>query len=391
MSPRFVPSAGAVVVLVVLCLVPTAVGVATVSRGVGAQSSPAVTVSNVTHTPTTPAAGQTFEVSVRIENHESATGSVQLTEVYVRGLDSSYVADDLGTLSPGSSTVVTLPVTVESPGWTTFSVHVNGRGGSSGSVNVRHPVTVHVVAPQRPQLELSVQDAIPGATRSVNVTVANGATTDVRQVAVDVSSPTVQFDLARRVQARLSAGNTTTFHFPASVAESGSHPVNVTLHYTENGDRHRLSRTFRTAFDGPANPGKIRLTGTDAVAHGGSLELSATASNVGSTPVDGVVVSIDGGPRVSSADYFVGSVDGSDFSSFTLTTSRSGNVSSVPVTVRYVVDGVEKSSTTDVPVDRASGGSPDRSGARGGPPVVPIAGIVVVLVVLALGYRWRRR
>jgi hypothetical protein len=224
----------------------------------------------------------------------------------------------------------------------------------------------------------------------VNVTVANGDRTDLSQVAVTVDSPTANFTLTRRVRARLAAGNASTFEFPARVAESGTHPVNVTVGYTENGERRRVSETFRATFDGPSSPGEIRLTGVDAVARGGTLEISATASNVGSTPVDGVVVSVGDEGAVGAADYFVGSVEASDFSSFTLTTSAGGNVSSVPVDVRYVVDGVERSYTTSVPVERAVVSRPTPSGGGGGPPVVGLAGGAVVLVAVGVGL-WRRR
>lgn len=385
MSP-FEPSRSAVV-LAAVCLLSTVAGVAAFAADAGAQSSssPSVSVTNVTHTPQTPAAGETFEVEVRIANHEGAGGAFDISEVYARGVDGRYVADDLGTLPPGTSTVVTLPVTVAEPGWKTFAVHVNGGGTSRGIVNVRHPVTVHVVDERRPQIELSVAEAVPGATRPVNVTVANGGANAVRQVSVDVSSPTAEFDLTRRVRAQVGADTTTTFQFPASVGESGTHPVNVTLRYTDDGDRRRVSRTFRATFDEPDNPGAIRLTGTEAVARGGSLEVSATASNVGSGAVKGVVVSVADAPNVGSATYFVGSVDASDFSSFTLTTSLTGNVSSVPVEVRYIVDGVERTFTAKVPVERRTVRRPDADG--GGLPVIPVAGLLVVLVAVGLGYR----
>jgi hypothetical protein len=239
----------------------------------------------------------------------------------------------------------------------------------------------------RPQVELSVAEAVPGATRPVNVTVANGLDSDVRQVRVVATSPSAAFRVTERVTASVASGTQKTFQFPARVSEAGTYPVNVTLVYTERGARRRVTETFRAAFEAPSNPGEIRLTDADAVERGGSLELSATAGNVGSGAVEAVVVSIGDAPKIGSADYFVGSVDASDFASFTLTASVSGNVSSVPVEVRYVVDGVEKSFRTDVPVEQVAAPQP-RDG--GGLPVVPIVGAVAVLVVAAAVYRWRR-
>ncbi|MFB6171544.1 MAG: hypothetical protein ABEJ23_03350 [Haloarculaceae archaeon] len=238
----------------------------------------------------------------------------------------------------------------------------------------------------RPQVEVAVADAVPGATRPVNVTVANGLDADVRQVRVRVASPSATFLADERVQGRLQAGKDVQFRFPARAAEAGAHRVNVTLAYTEGGLRHRVSRTIRANFGSPANPGEVALTDLQAVQRGGTLEVSATAGNVGSGAVEGVVVSVADAQHVAPADYFVGSIDGSDFSSFTLETRATGNVSSVPVEVQYVVGGVERTTTTEVPVERAAVEPRPPSGG-GGLPVVPAAGVVVLLVALGLGYR----
>jgi hypothetical protein len=242
---------------------------------------------------------------------------------------------------------------------------------------------------ERPQVEVSVPDAVAGATRPVNVTVANGLDRDLRQFVVRATSPEAELSVTERVRARLTAGDTATFRFPATVASAGTYPVNVTVLYTDEGIRQRVTRTFRPSFGAPANPGEVTLTGVDAVAEDGTLELSATASNVGSGDVESVVVATGDSEAVVPADYFVGSVEGSDFASFTLTTGVTGNLSTVPVEVSYVVDGVERTYATDVAVQQVTDDVPTRSGG-GGPPLTLIAGGVVALVVLVLVVRrWR--
>ena len=241
---------------------------------------------------------------------------------------------------------------------------------------------------EHPQIALSVQDGLPGAQRSVNVTVANGLNSDVRQLSVTASSPEADFAVAERVHSSLVANETTVFSFPASVAERGRYPVNVTLSYTRDGVRRRVTDQFSASFDAPPNPAEITLTGTEATLRGGTLEISATASNVGSGVAESVVVSVGDSQAVESTDYFVGSVDPSDFSSFTLNTGVSGNISTVPVRVEYVVDGARQSVTTDVSVERNVIRRPETSGGGGGLPVIPIA---VVLVVVAAVVIYRRR
>lgn len=241
---------------------------------------------------------------------------------------------------------------------------------------------------EHPQIELGVQEAIPGAKRSVNVTIANGLSRDVRQVTVLVSSPTADFETTERVRSTLTAGQTDQFSFPAVVEEAGSYPVNVTLIYTDDGIRQRVTRSFEASFSAPPNPGNVTLTGVSAVASGGTLELSATASNVGSDSVESVVVSLPGTDSVEATDYFVGEIDGSDFSSFTVSSAVTGNVSQVPVEVSYVVDGVEKSLTTTVPVEQQVVREPQNSGGSG-LPLLPVGIAVALVAVLAVGYRIR--
>jgi hypothetical protein len=237
-----------------------------------------------------------------------------------------------------------------------------------------------------PQIALSVADGLPGTTRPVNVTVANGLEGDLSQVEVTVDSPDATFAASERVTSRLTAGETTDFRFPARVAESGTYPVTVTLNYTDGGTRKQVTERFDATFDAPANPGAVELTGVEAVDRGGRVEITATASNVGSDEVKSVIVSTAESENVDRKKYFVGSIDASDFSSFTLTPTVAGNVSSIPVEVSYVVDDVRRNVTTEIPVRQAA--SPDRSTQQGGLPILPIL-VVVALIVAVVIYRRR--
>lgn len=241
---------------------------------------------------------------------------------------------------------------------------------------------------ERPQLQLGVQEAVPGAQRLVNVTVANGLTDDVRQLQVLVSAgnETVSFSATERVQASLAAGGTTTFRFPATVAQSGQYPVTVTLVYTDEGTRKRVSKTFTGDFTGPSSPGTVELTNVQAVVSGGSLRVDATAGNPGTTTVGGVTVAIGEAEGVGSSNFFLGEIVASDgFQSFTLTAPVTGNVSSVPIEVSYVIDGVRTSYTTEIDVAQPQTPAQRPSdGSSGGGILLPAVGLGVLLVVILL-------
>ncbi len=349
-------------------------------------------ISDVTVAPTEPTPGEQTDLEVTIRNGEKSPSVVDVTDVYVRRQGSpTDIAriEDVGTITIGSSISIPVAVSFDEPGSKNLRVVLVGRQNDGSHVRVRYPVTVDVKEVSRPQIELSTEEAVPGATRSVNVTVSNGLTEDIRQLRVVSSSPDVNFGVTERVKPRLKAGNATTFTFPARVDEAGSYPVNVTLQYSNRGEKHELTRTYRPLFSSPTNPGQVILTDVQATQAGGTLEISATAGNVGSDAVEGVVVSVVNSSSVERSNYFIGSIDGSDFSSFTLRTAAQGNVSSVPVEVRYSVGGVEKSVTTSVTVDRQMMRRPVPDSGSGGFPLLPVGGAAAVLLVGAAVYRWR--
>jgi hypothetical protein len=348
-------------------------------------------ISSIELEPTNPAPGQRTELQVKIRNGPNSGSAVDVTNVYVRPVDSPndiIRIREVGTVPVGGNITVPLSVSFEESGTKNLRVFVVGREAEGSYVNVRYPLTVDVEEPDRPQLELSTGEAISGATRPVNVTVANGLDRNLRQLRVTTSSPAVNFSVNERVKARLQSGNTTTFSFPARVAESGTYPVNATFHYAQNGIERTISKTYQANFESPSNPGELVLTDLQATQRGTAVEISATAGNVGSSTVEGVVVSVANESRVERSKYFVGSVEESDFSSFTLTSSVAGNVSSVPLRVTYSVDGVRRSFTTTVRVDRMAVRPQQPQG--NGLPLLPIGGAVVALIVAALVFRWRR-
>lgn len=341
--------------------------------------------------PTSPAPGQQTDLEVSIRNGPNSAGAVELSDIYVRPVGSTddiVRVEDAGTLPVGGNITVPLSASFAESGVKQLRVTVVGRRNDGSFVRAKYPVTVEVEAPSRPQLELSTEKAISGSRRPVNVTVANGLERDIRQLRVETTSSRVNFSVNERVQARLRAGNTTTFSFPARISEPGTYPVTLTLHYVDNGLERTVSRTYEANFDSPANPGELVLTDVQAAQRGGTLELSATAGNVGSSTVNGVVVSIPNTSGVERSTYFVGSVEQSDFSSFTLTSNVEGNVSSVPVEVTYSVGGVERSFTDSVEVDRRT--VRQQSPQQGGLPLLPIGGVLVVLLLGAVAFGWWR-
>ena len=353
----------------------------------------AVGVVNVTASTQSPATGEPFSLGVTVANYEGSGQAVTLNQLVVAvGGERRHIVDDLGRLTPGSRTTVRIPLTLENPGQRTVSLTVYG-SSDRGLVNTRSQYVVEVRDPQQPSLSVSVPDTVAGASREVNVTVANGGEGPIENVVLRAgsSADAVSFDETTRVRGRIAAGETLTFTLPARTTAAGSYPVDLSLAYVRSGASRTVEETFVTRFAEPANPGRVILSGVETSRRGGTFELSATASNVGGQEVGGVVVTVNGTDAVRPQTYFVGSIEESGFSSFSLRTGLTGDPSVVPVAVTYVSGGVERSFTTEVSVPAASRpATPSGGGGSVLGTAVPIAAGAVVALVGGVIYRRRR-
>jgi hypothetical protein len=480
-------SFGLVATLLILCLL---CGLAATTPPVAAQPA-SVVVTNATHAPATPSAGDTFEVTATIRNEAGADGPFQVNEVAVevpgRGPAGYASARDLGTLSPGSSIRVTLPATVAEPGWHQLRVLVYGQTPRGRAVQVTHPVTVQVVERQRPQLDLAFEEGVVGAESTVDLTVANGLADSIRNLRVELSGERVRVDRPSRIRSALSAESEVNYTFDVTPQRAGDRALTARLTYTDvTGEQRTVTERFRYPVDplesevrldvatvrgerpavevtvvnignapledvaitgrsgestlstelldrveprtservrlnvtdlaavgteltvsadyevggerrettrevsGAFVPGRVDLTGIDVAQSGDSVRITGTASNVGTTRIQAVTVRVRATESVTPAnpgkEYFVGSIDASDFSSFTVNARIDGaNETTIPLGVTYLVDGEERTRTVEATYDPPE--PPERGGSG-----VPVVGIGVVIVVGAAGvFLWRRR
>jgi hypothetical protein len=166
----------------------------------------------------------------------------------------------------------------------------------------------------------------------------------------------------------------------------------ATLRITADYETGGRSGSADTRVTYTANPGMIRLTGVDVERADDRVHLSGSASNVGLSRVDGVVVAVVPAANVTPArpyrEYFVGSVPASDFVSFDLYARLEGGVSTVPVRVTYIVDGERRSTVSGVNVTDLP--PPQREG-DGFSSLLLAAGVLAVLGLVGLGVIGYRR
>jgi hypothetical protein len=176
--------------------------------------------------------------------------------------------------------------------------------------------------------------------------------------------------------------------------------VRVVVDYRTGAREGSVSTTLRYA----PNPGRVELTGVDYEYEGDRVHITGSASNVGLSDADGVVVRVLSAEGVQPArpyrEYFVGTVPASDFVAFDLYAAVEPGATAVPVEVTYLVDGERRTTTqrldvSDLPPpprSRSDGGG--GGGAFGLPVGLPLlaVGLLAIVVVLGLGaYAYLRR
>ncbi len=221
----------------------------------------------------------------------------------------------------------------------------------------------------------------------VSVTVTNFGNAPVREAvlaaAVDGETRT------RYAVGPLAPGESESV--PVDLAAVGGGPVRFAVTYTVADREGRAA----TTYDYRAPNASLAVTGVNLTRDGdGTLRITGNAGNTGEADVRGVVVSVGSNEYVSPAypqrDYFVGTVEGSEFAPFEVTARVDAeNASSVPLRVRYSVDGEQRVETVELPYDERL--RPDPAGndlpleLLGG--AVLALGAAVALVVAATRYR----
>ncbi|GGL30345.1 hypothetical protein GCM10009037_12550 [Halarchaeum grantii] len=247
--------------------------VAPVAPAIGA-SATYVSITDATVTPGSPAPGDTVTVDATVRNLASSGSGFSID--YVRLLtDAGRVrgyAGDLGTLAPGSEIGVPLTTTFDSAGTYHLRVEAHGTTDTGEEKTVKYPVVVRV-GERGPAVDVDVPNAVAGAASPVDVTVANGLDTAVRNVRVTLSGEGVRVVQPRRVAATVESGASETVTFDAIAADAGVHDLSATVHYSTSDADRETTYTVPVTF-APLRE-DVALT-TERVGDGSALRVAVT-------------------------------------------------------------------------------------------------------------------
>jgi hypothetical protein len=137
--------------------------------------------------------------------------------------------------------------------------------------------------------------------------------------------------------------------------------------------------------------------------------IDGDAANVGGTDAQSVLVSVDETDNVRpvspSGDYYLGTIEAGEFSTFELTAEVGSEADSIPVEVTYIVDTDQVTTTQQVPIEVTSNARTGESGdestdgndsgkesSDGIPSMAIGAGIALLVAIIGFGlYRRRDR
>jgi hypothetical protein len=382
-----------------LLLVSAVAGGVVMSDTAAAAGDGVVTISTSLSTDQ-PTPGENFTLTTSLANAGDGTAEYVLKDVSVReGPEpDSDEYDQLGRnerLEPGDSVSRTANFSLDEAGDHRVYVHVRLLS-STQAHTVVHPVNL-TVHENHPRVSVQTEETLPGSPTSMNVSLANGQSEAIRGVELTVEGDDARIKDNHRVASSIASGDQQTFEFTVTEGTEGRERVTARVVYTDaNGTHRSFTRTLSTGFTAPENPGNVTLTGLQVTRDGEHLRISGTASNVGETSVESTVVSVRDGdgvePGQSQAEYFVGSVAASDFTSFEVSARLTDNSSTVqiPLRVHYLVDGVTRTKTVTVAYDPTTADREHDPANRNGLPITLVGGVGAGAVVLVGAVAWRR-
>lgn len=405
-------------------------------------------VDDATVTPESPDPGETTTVDLTVSNSTGSDEPVTIDEVTLRDGEQTYAtAENVSALSPGDSVSVPLSTAFEDAGVHELTATVEGTYTDlddegeeiDESVTITYPVTVVVGGvdtsgvendvqvdaqavdassiedeqdDETPGVDLNVGDlggGLGGATieqpdeetdeddsessntvgdRLLRIEVTNFGTATARSVVAEPT--TADSDLPRLPVDDLAPGEQDVVFLDLARIDSPG-TVDLTARYTLGTTRYGSETAYEYAPD-PTPAATLDLTDLDLVADDDRVSISGNVANVGTADANGAVVSIGEAagvdPVYPQRSYFVGTVPESDFVGFDLTATVEDDVDTVPVTVTYLDDGVERDRTVDL--DYAPRGQDNGEESRALWPFA-LGGGIGLLTLGGSALVWRRR
>jgi hypothetical protein len=233
---------------------------------------------------------------------------------------------NLGTLGPGESMTVSLPITVLSyaPDGTYFpEVYIEVDNGD----NVRFPIKVEIDSSEVELLEEDIPSAISlGESRAVEIMVANNRPNMVSGVNVLLRSSTADLEFTPQgvYVGNLAAYEERTVSFMLTPHSAGAQDLTFETTYKNGNNVHRSTMTSSVTAQTSADVKLILVAAPDFVYQGDVARIEFDVANGKAKDIKAVsVVPTASGLKLLPSEYFIGDMEVGDIfsASFDLHTS----------------------------------------------------------------------
>lgn len=245
-------------------------------------------------------------------------------------------------------------------------------------------------------IRLNVTTVGDSSDPDVSVEVQNFGNHEIEDVTVTATSSDATFGEA--AISSIAAGDSQQVRLDTTLQQSAA-TADIRVDY-EMGTNTGTATTTTTI---ESEQGRIVLTGLDVTREDdGRIRVSGSTSNVGSSDIDSVIVSIRDTDSVDPAfpnrEYFVGTVPASDFVSFDVYARTDSNTSSIPLEISYTSGGETREQHTSVDISslqsaQPAAPDPDQSDTGGftGLITVGVGSIMLLVVSGVLVVGWKNR
>ncbi|WP_284011628.1 hypothetical protein [Haloarcula pelagica] len=339
------------------------------------------------------AAGNETPVNLTVVNgNDNQITGVEMT--VLEGAVVSNVRKVEAAIDSGGERVFNYDMTFKEEGIKDLTVRVTYSTASGGTSTSIETFDVEVVEPVvEAGLRVNRTSNQSGLT---TLQLTNFGNTDLNNV--EVTAMADDQVLSRNLVEDISPESRKLTNFDISSSVDGE--VTYTATYTAAGREYETSLSEQSDVSG-----EIRLTSVSTTQSGRQVTVSGEAANIGNSDTQSVLITVadtEGiSPTSPSGEYFVGSVEASEFATFDLTAEIQSNVSQIPINITYITDNeritrtqyihFESTNTSNARMGNSSVNSGDSnqesndSGLFGGTisAISPIW-IVVVISLLAL-------
>lgn len=341
----------------------------------------------------------TGEIYVR-EDNETFDMNAYIVSATLLGDDSIEILDsgytDIGLMGPGDTLQLTFNIKAAeeaSEGVHFLNFELVG-GSDMYDMNYKVPVKI-----DNRCLKIIVSNlptTLVNEISTVTVDIVNMRSNNVSGVIVVPDGNDVTFTPSEVFIGTITAGNKSTAKFTLNTLESaeGTKEISFSASYFNGDNLHQCNDADMTINVIRQSP--LILTGIEVERIGNRYTINGDLNNVGTTDAKNVVISAIGSDGIEPvqpyANYFVGTLEADDFSSFELSALiTSGDIKSVPVLIEFRNTDNSYSSLTESII--LEDGDSAARGSEGGisTTILIVIGLATIVIISIIGYSWKKR